>query len=127
MALVNKQLHSLCLAPPLLGELRVTIRSEDGGAVVRRTRALLGLLTTHARHVRSLELDVEPPADALDAQRLEAAALVTGCMVACGAAGGRLETLWISPDTPVASTAWLPGLTSLEIIEGLGEKLCSGA
>ena len=118
---MNKRLRELCLAPQLLRTLHVQIFSTDGSAVVRRSQALLELFTAHARHVRRLHLDVQLPAAASDAQQLETAALVTGCLAACGAAGGELETLLISSETPLGSTAWLSGLTNLQRLRKLGE------
>lgn len=121
MALVNKRLSGLCLAPQLQN-LRVSIRSEDSSAVVQRARSLLGLFTAHARHVRSLDLHVDLPRDAQSRQWMEVAALVTGCLTACGTAGGALELLAVSSSTPLASTAWLCGLSSLQKLDGMGEQ-----
>lgn len=121
IALVNKRLHGLCLAPQLLESLDVGIGGEDGAAVVDRVRSLLGLFMAHGRHVRTLDLHVQLPEAASEQQKLEVAALVTGCLTACGtAAAGALEELKISPETPLASTAWLQGLAHLEEIGGLG-------
>lgn len=121
VALVNKRLSGLCLAPQLLQTLQVAITSGDGPAVVQRTQSLLELLTAHGGHVRHLDLDVQLPEVATDEEHNEVAALVTACLAACAAAGGGPETLLFSADTPLASTAPLAGLTRLQKLEGLGK------
>ncbi len=125
MALVNKRLRGLCLEPQLLGELEVTISGGSGGcaAVVQRTRSLLGLLIGYGRHVCQLDLDVRLPEDAPEQHWQEVAALVSSCLAACATAG-QLQELRISEATPLGSTAWLSGLTSLHTLSGLGE--CEG-
>lgn len=122
VARVNKRLSGLCLAPQLLRSLQVTISDADGSKVVQRLEALLAFLAAHARHVRSLELDVHLPASASTEQDSEAAALVTACLTACAAAGGALEALYVSPDTPLGTTAWLTKLSNLQALERLGER-----
>lgn len=83
---VNKRLSGLCLAPQLLRPLQIAIYDDNGTVVVQRLQSLLPFLAAHARHVRSLELDVKVPADASTEQHSEAAALVTGVLIACAAA-----------------------------------------
>lgn len=61
--------------------------------------------------MRSLEIDVTDGYDFTDAQRQDGAGLMTTCLAACGAAG-QLEALSMDRSTPLASTAWLPGLTA---------------
>lgn len=120
VVLVSRRFRNLCQGPQLLSSLDIVI-SGNSATVVQRARSLLAFFTAHARHMRDLWLDVQLPQGAPEQQRCEVAALVTGCLTACGAAGGALQTLGISAATPLGSTAWLQSLTSLQHLQELGE------
>lgn len=117
-ALVNKQLHALCLAPQLLHTIDVQL---IGFQVIARLQSLLEfLMRLAAPHLHRLMLCV-----AAAPQRHEAAALVASCMGVLSAAG-QLEELMIDGWTPLATTAWLPGLTALRRLQlGSSEQALS--
>lgn len=117
VACVRKRFRTLCLAPQLVHNLRISIHS--GSRQLARCEALLAFLAAHGQHVQTLRLHVGRPVDGGESPaRLTAA--VASCLGACGASGS-LQQLVLSAGTPVSSYAWLSGLTGLRLLH-LGEE-----
>lgn len=111
VARVSRRFRSLCLAPELLHRVDFTAKGEAENAV-RRLHAFLAFLLEHAQHVRVIHLNAN--LDLLPArERDAAAALVASCLLASNRLADALEHLTIHPNTPLITTAWLPGLTAL--------------
>ena len=67
----------------------------------------------HAAHVQQLELELRLHDGAPEAERHEVAALITGCVSACGASGQLRELKLSSGYAPLLPLSWLPALRSL--------------
>ena len=86
VALVSKRLTALCLVPELVH--RIDVDFPGGNAQLPRLEAFLQFLSTHARHICSLQFGIGSSKE--EASQLDA--LVMGCLGAIGAAGA-LESL----------------------------------
>ncbi|PRW44355.1 G8 domain-containing [Chlorella sorokiniana] len=122
VALVCKRLSALTQAPELLRHCVIDLTGSPP-SVLPRLQAALRFLQTQGQHIRRLTMYVEPAASPNDSAEAiqELHALVASCLAAVGAAGGQLEKLVVGPLTPVISTACLPALTALDLID-LGTK-----